>query len=204
MGDTSTFHWSVMPEEPAWSVARKTHFSQERKLLAAEAAVTLVPAECLSHPPVSHTSHRYIPAIVDHTGGLPCQGTFLLHQVPSTADSSKCHPCSREGTCLGPASAAPQLGSDTLGSQSVLGSGLWGHCLAPRVLLFLFYQWASHPWKIKAFGTRFVPSVLSSISKDTERSCGLHCHLLSHCLWLWHIIHEKTLSQCILNASYNP
>ena len=26
-------------------------------------------------------SRRYIPAIVDHTGCLPCQGTFLLHQV---------------------------------------------------------------------------------------------------------------------------
>lgn len=24
---------------------------------------------------------RYIPAVVDHTAGLPCQGTFLLHQV---------------------------------------------------------------------------------------------------------------------------
>lgn len=24
---------------------------------------------------------RYIPAIVDHTGGLPCHGTYLLHQV---------------------------------------------------------------------------------------------------------------------------
>lgn len=26
-------------------------------------------------------SYRYIPAVVDHTAGLPCQGTFLLHQV---------------------------------------------------------------------------------------------------------------------------
>lgn len=26
-------------------------------------------------------SDRYIPAVVDHTAGLPCQGTFLLHQV---------------------------------------------------------------------------------------------------------------------------
>lgn len=25
--------------------------------------------------------YRYIPAVVDHTAGLPCQGTFLLHQV---------------------------------------------------------------------------------------------------------------------------
>lgn len=37
-------------------------------------SVSFLPADfCLSH--------RYIPAIVDHTGGLPCQGTFLLHQV---------------------------------------------------------------------------------------------------------------------------
>lgn len=28
-------------------------------------------------------SLRYIPAIVDHSGGLPCHGTYLLHQVPS-------------------------------------------------------------------------------------------------------------------------
>lgn len=26
-------------------------------------------------------SLRYIPAIVDHSGGLPCHGTYLLHQV---------------------------------------------------------------------------------------------------------------------------
>lgn len=25
--------------------------------------------------------NRYIPAVVDHTGGLPCHGTYLLHQV---------------------------------------------------------------------------------------------------------------------------
>lgn len=38
--------------------------------------------ELVSFLPVDMTvSHRYIPAIVDHTGGLPCQGTFLLHQV---------------------------------------------------------------------------------------------------------------------------
>ena len=24
---------------------------------------------------------RYIPAVVDHSGGLPCHGTYLLHQV---------------------------------------------------------------------------------------------------------------------------
>lgn len=24
----------------------------------------------------------YIPAVVDHRGGMPCMGTFLLHQVP--------------------------------------------------------------------------------------------------------------------------
>jgi len=23
----------------------------------------------------------YIPAVVDHRGGMPCHGTFLLHQV---------------------------------------------------------------------------------------------------------------------------
>lgn len=27
--------------------------------------------------------HRYIPAVVDHSGGLPCHGTYLLHQVPT-------------------------------------------------------------------------------------------------------------------------
>lgn len=27
------------------------------------------------------SSLRYIPAIVDHSGGLPCHGTYLLHQV---------------------------------------------------------------------------------------------------------------------------
>lgn len=26
-------------------------------------------------------STRYIPAVVDHSGGLPCHGTYLLHQV---------------------------------------------------------------------------------------------------------------------------
>lgn len=25
----------------------------------------------------------YIPAVVDHRGGMPCMGTFLLHQVGS-------------------------------------------------------------------------------------------------------------------------
>ncbi|KAL4593372.1 kinesin-like protein KIF1C-like, partial [Arapaima gigas] len=25
---------------------------------------------------------EYIPAVVDHSGGQPCQGTYLLHQVP--------------------------------------------------------------------------------------------------------------------------
>lgn len=25
--------------------------------------------------------YRYIPAVVDHSGGLPCHGTYLLHQV---------------------------------------------------------------------------------------------------------------------------
>lgn len=27
------------------------------------------------------SSFRYIPAVVDHSGGLPCHGTYLLHQV---------------------------------------------------------------------------------------------------------------------------
>lgn len=27
------------------------------------------------------STHRYIPAIVDHSAGLPCHGTYLLHQV---------------------------------------------------------------------------------------------------------------------------
>lgn len=26
-------------------------------------------------------SSSYIPAVVDHRGGMPCHGTFLLHQV---------------------------------------------------------------------------------------------------------------------------
>jgi hypothetical protein len=26
-------------------------------------------------------SSSYIPAVVDHRGGMPCMGTFLLHQV---------------------------------------------------------------------------------------------------------------------------
>lgn len=30
---------------------------------------------------LSPSLHRYIPAVVDHSGGLPCHGTYLLHQV---------------------------------------------------------------------------------------------------------------------------
>lgn len=30
-------------------------------------------------------SSSYIPAVVDHRGGMPCMGTFLLHQVCSPA-----------------------------------------------------------------------------------------------------------------------
>lgn len=32
---------------------------------------------CICHVSVS----SYIPAVVDHRGGMPCHGTFLLHQV---------------------------------------------------------------------------------------------------------------------------
>lgn len=32
---------------------------------------------CTDHFPLS----SYIPAVVDHRGGMPCHGTFLLHQV---------------------------------------------------------------------------------------------------------------------------
>lgn len=44
-----------------------------------QAAVALCHATILSS--------SYIPAVVDHRGGMPCHGTFLLHQVLSAQDA---------------------------------------------------------------------------------------------------------------------
>lgn len=51
----------------------------DREDLADEVALsTSFPSNCFL---VRFCFYRYIPAVVDHTAGLPCQGTFLLHQV---------------------------------------------------------------------------------------------------------------------------
>lgn len=127
-------------------------------------------------------SHRYIPAIVDHTGGLPCQGTFLLHQVLRRAGEQQ---GGRSCCCLGSAAPFPHWGSAlTLSCLSVgiplmkdekpfkkqepLGPDLG---LLQRLLGHRRIVWTQLPFD------------------------------LSHCLWLWHIIYEVTVSHCILNAS---
>lgn len=77
--DTSPFHWGCGAiKSPVWKSVEMILFLQ---ILYGEVTVGSRPQWSFL-PLVDVTvSHRYIPAIVDHTGGLPCQGTFLLHQV---------------------------------------------------------------------------------------------------------------------------
>ena len=50
-----------------------------------------------ARPQTCHLFPSYIPAVVDHRGGMPCMGTFLLHQVrrprcPARPEPPS-HPC---------------------------------------------------------------------------------------------------------------
>lgn len=51
-------------------------------------ALFLVPGDMGTHFIFGLTEvlfSSYIPAVVDHRGGMPCHGTFLLHQVFSVS-----------------------------------------------------------------------------------------------------------------------
>lgn len=52
-------------------------------------------------PGLTCVSCSYIPAVVDHRGGMPCMGTFLLHQVQPPAWTT------RPLLCPSPASPLP-------------------------------------------------------------------------------------------------
>lgn len=45
-----------------------------------------------ARPQPCRLSSSYIPAVVDHRGGMPCMGTFLLHQVRRPRCPCPAHP----------------------------------------------------------------------------------------------------------------
>lgn len=67
-------------------------------------------------------SSSYIPAVVDHRGGMPCHGTFLLHQVLSAQDAVLA--LTPPGTCVNyrPFSLASWLSGHPEENQCHLGA----------------------------------------------------------------------------------